>query len=154
MLRAADTFTLAAPSRIRRSASFERETLESMKLKKHSAPAAALLTLVALLAASPASARAQDEAATVDQARLTQFAQAHIAINEARDEFHGEVARVHDEEGRLRAREEVDARIEEILEEHEMTREEYDEFILLISLDGELRATFDELVVQLQEDPS
>ncbi|MDX1493448.1 MAG: DUF4168 domain-containing protein [Longimicrobiales bacterium] len=124
-----------------------------MKLKKRAAPAAILLAIFAVLAASPATARAQD-AGSVDQARLTQFARAHIAINDARDEFHGQVARVHDEEGRRRAREEVDARIQEILEEQEMTQEEYDEFILLISLDGELRAAFDELVVQLQEEPS
>ena len=90
----------------------------------------------------------------MDTERLTRFAEAHLAINEARDEFHGEVARVHDEEGRLRAREEVDATLEEILAEHEMTRDEYDEFILLISLDGELRAAFEEVVAQLQEEPS
>ena len=34
------------------------------------------------------------------------------------DEFHGKVARVHDEEGRLRAREEVEQAIEAILEEN------------------------------------
>lgn len=124
-----------------------------MKLPMHTGPLVALFALLVLGAVTPSAARAQDTT-TVDEARLTQFAQAHIAINEARDEFHGQVARVHDEEGRRRAREEVDAKIEEILEAHEMTQEEYDEFILLISLDGELRAAFDALVIRLQEDPS
>lgn len=125
-----------------------------MKLPMHTGPRLVLFALLAFAALAPGAVEAQDAPPPMDEARLTQFAQAHIAINEARDEFHGQVARVHDEEGRRRAREEVDARIEEILEEHEMTQEEYDEFILLISLDGELRTAFDALVVQLQEDPS
>ena len=124
-----------------------------MKLPMHTGPFVALFALL-VAAASPMHAQAQEPAAPMDEARLAQFARAHIAVNEARDEFHGQVARVHDEEGRRRAREEVDARIAEILEEHEMTQGEYDEFILLISLDGELRTAFDALVVQLQEDPS
>lgn len=134
--------------------SFERETETPMKPQMRTGPFVALVALLALGAVIPGQALAQDAAEPMDEARLTQFAQAHISINEARDEFHGQVARVHDEEGRRRAREEVDARIQEILEEHEVTREEYDEFILLISLDGELRTAFDALMVQLQEDPS
>lgn len=125
-----------------------------MKLPMHTGPFVALFALLTLGALSPVAAQAPESTLPVDEARLTQFAQAHIAINEARDEFHGQVARVHDEEGRRRAREEVDARIGEILEAHEMTQEEYDDFILLISLDGELRTAFDAKVVQLQEDPS
>lgn len=120
-------------------------------------PTLILLALLAAAGARPGSAHAQDTAAAatrqMDRDRITQFARAHLGINDARDEFHGAVARVHDEEGRLRAREEVEANIAAILEENEMTREEYDEFILLISLDGELRATFEEIIAEL-EDPS
>lgn len=118
-------------------------------------PTLLFLALIAAAGARPGSAHAQDtaQAATqaLDRARVTQFARAHLGINEARDEFHGAVARVHDEEGRLRAREEVEAKIAAILEENEMTREEYDEFILLISLDGELRVMFDEVLTELAE---
>lgn len=114
-----------------------------------------LFALLSIAAAVPGSAHAQDTAQAgaqkLDRERITQFARAHLAIAEARDQFHGEIARVHDEEGRLRAREEVDAKIAEILGEQEMTREEYDEFILRISLDGELRATFEEILAELQE---
>ena len=125
-----------------------------MKLLRQSGPGVALFALLAVLALLPGVAAAQDTTQPMDRERLTQFAAAHLAINEARDEFHGQVARVHDEEGRRRAREEVDERIAGILEEHEMTQEEYDEFILLISLDGELRTAFEEIVAQLQADPS
>ncbi len=125
-----------------------------MRYPRHPGAATSLfLALVVAAGTAPGAATAQDAEQAIGQERLAQFAAAHVAINEARDEFHGQVARVHDEEGRTRAREEVDARIQEILEANEMTQEEYDQFILRISLDGELRAAFDELVAQLQETP-
>jgi hypothetical protein len=121
---------------------------------------AGLAMALTLFLGAPANAQdveatAAEEAHEVpDSARLAQFARAHLQINDARDEFHGQIARVHDEEGRLRAREEVDARIAEILEGQEMTQEEYDDFILLISLDGALRSQFDSIVAALAEQPS
>jgi len=112
-----------------------------------------LFVIVAAMAGvAPVAAQDSTEARTeLTRERMTQFAQAHLAINEARDAFHGAVARVHDEEGRIRAREEVEAKIETILEEQEMTREEYDEITLRISLDGELRAMFEEILKELTE---
>lgn len=123
--------------------------------RRRSTTASRIAFLGLLLAAGvfPGSVRAQD-AEPLDHERLTQFARAHLAINDARDEFHGQMARVHDEEGRLRAREEADARIEEVLEEQEMTREEYDAFILRISIDGELRTAFEEIVASIEGDAS
>ena len=115
------------------------------------------LTLVLVAPAraqNPETAGTQEAQEVPDSARLAQFARAHLQINDARDEFHGQIARVHDEEGRLRAREEVDARITEILEAQEMTQEEYDDFILLISLDGALRAQFDSILAELAEQTS
>ena len=121
----------------------------------------ALSIMVAAAAVAPAPLRAQEPAAgaeasepEVDREHMTRFVRAHIATNEARDEFHGEVARVHDEEGRIRAREKVEATIDGILEAEEMTREEFDELTLMISLDGDLRALFDEILAQLQEERS
>jgi uncharacterized lipoprotein YajG len=113
-----------------------------------------LLFVLAAAAAGAAPGAAQDSTDVrpeITRERMTRFTRAHLAINEARDEFHGAVARVHDEEGRLRAREEVEAKIEEILEAQEMTREEYDEITLRISLDGELRAMFEEILRELTE---
>ena len=48
--------------------------------------------------------------------------------------------------------EDVEATIESILEEAEMTREEYDQITLLISLDGELRTVFEEVMIELEEE--
>ena len=133
-----------------------------MSKPSRTAGAGAVLLAIVMSAGTATPALAQDEPpearpalaedAAPDRERLTHFAQAHVLINEARDEFHGQVARVHDEEGRRRAREEVDARIGEILEEHQLTAEEYDAFILQISLDGELRATFEEVLTALAEE--
>lgn len=112
-----------------------------------------LLLLALALAGGTAPLAAQEEQTEpLTRERLTEFARAHLAINEVRDEFHGEVARVHDEEGRTRAREQVEEKIASILEEHELTREEFDEITLRISLDGELRAMFDEILVKLAEE--
>jgi hypothetical protein len=132
-----------------------------MSKPRRTSGAGAFLLALALAGGSASAALAQEEPpeadtalardAAPDRERLTQFAQVHVLINEARDEFHGQVARVHDEEGRRRAREEVDARIVSILEEHQITAEEYDAFTLQISLDGELRATFEEVLAALAE---
>ena len=110
-----------------------------------------LLLLTAVVAATPSGASAQ-AGEEITRERMIDFTRAHLAMNDARDEFHGEVARVHDAEGRLRARQAVEARITEILSEHGLTREEFDHITLLISLDGELRAVFDELLVELAEE--
>jgi hypothetical protein len=110
-----------------------------------------LLVLALASVANPVQAQTEGEGVDLDRESLTQYAIAHGAINDARDEFHGKVARVHDAEGRLRAREEVEAAIVTILEGQEMTREEYDEVILLISLDGDFRVMFDEIMLELEE---
>jgi hypothetical protein len=108
------------------------------------------LPLVALALAAVAAPSLAQDAEPISREELTEFARAHLAIAEARDEFHGEVARVHDEEGRLRAREQVEEKIAAILEEHGLTREEFDDFTLRISLDGELRALFEEILAELE----
>ncbi|HCW77549.1 MAG TPA: hypothetical protein DG084_00410, partial [Gemmatimonadetes bacterium] len=108
----------------------------SMRMPRRALLKALALTAVATLAgvATPAPIFAQDLEIAMDRDRMTEFALAHVAVNDARDEFHGAVARVHDPEGRLRAREEVEEAITTILEEAGMTREEYDQITLLISL--------------------
>lgn len=110
---------------------------------------AALLGLI-LVTAAPLAA--QSEQVPLDRETLTQFARVHVAINDARDEFHGKVGRLHDEEGRRRAREELEARLDQILTEQQMTQERYDQLLLAISLDGEARALFDQILVELQEE--
>jgi hypothetical protein len=125
-----------------------------MRTAWHSTGPNSLLLALALMGGvlAPVTVAAQEEAQeqTVDRETMTRFARAHLAINEARDEFHGKVARVHDEEGRVRAREEVETTIRQVLETEKITREEYDDMILRISLNGDLRTMFDEIVAELE----
>ena len=111
---------------------------------------AALVGLVVAMAAVPQATQGQE--APLDRARLTEFARAHLLVNDARDEFHGKVGRIHDEQGRDRARLELATQVEDILAAHEMTRVQYDELILTISLDGAARAMFEEILVELAEE--
>lgn len=122
-----------------------------MKTLKRAAQGGATLVILALVGAMlPGSGQAQE--VELERERMVQFARAHIAINDARDEFHGKVGRIHDEAGRARARVEMDAQVAEILLELEMTREGYDQITLIISLDGDIRAMFDEILVELEEE--
>ena len=106
-----------------------------------------MLALLGAIAAQPVAAQEGE----LDRDRLTQYALAHNAMNDARDEFHGKVARVHDEEGRLRAREEMEVQVTSILAAQAMTRKQYDDITLRISLDGETRLMFEEILVALAE---
>ncbi|MDA0329211.1 MAG: hypothetical protein O2958_09410 [Gemmatimonadetes bacterium] len=107
-----------------------------------------ILALAAVMGALlPSTVQAQE--AELDRERLTQFAKAHVGLTTARDDFHGKVGRVHDEDGRRRAREELVAQVAKVLAEQEMTQEEYDEITLTISLNGEVRAMFDEILATL-----
>ena len=64
----------------------------------------ALFSLALLIvAANPLSLVAQQQAPTVDRPELMVFARAHIAMNEARDEFHAEMGSTHEEQARARA---------------------------------------------------
>jgi len=103
---------------------------------------------LALVLAGAAPASAQEEV-PLDRARMTQYAKAHMALNDARDEFHGKVGRIHDEQGRERARQEMDTEVAAALEANSMTREQYDAITLLISMDGDARALFDEVMAEL-----
>lgn len=109
-----------------------------------------LCVTLGLLVSSPVATAAQESPEVPTREQLREYTIAHLAINQARDEFHGKLARVHDAEGRLRAREEVESAIETVLEEHSLTRERYDEITLMISLDGALRTMFDEIVLELE----
>lgn len=122
-----------------------------MRLPEHSgAMRAALVGLVVAMVALPQGSQAQE--APLDRARLTDFARAHLLVNDARDEFHGKVGRIHDEQGRDRARLELADQVEEILTAHAMTRVQYDELILTISIDGEARAMFEQILIELAEE--
>ena len=120
-----------------------------MEMARRALLTGAAMFVCALSMAAPARAQAEDP--PLDRERITQYARVHKALNDARDEFHGKVGRVHDEQGRERARVEMEEQIEEALAAGGMTREEYDRITLAISMDGEARAIFDEVLAEIVE---
>jgi hypothetical protein len=103
--------------------------------------------VLALVVAPPAHVRAQD--APIDREQLTRFARAYIAIGAARDEFHAQLGRIHDDTGLVRARQELDAKIAQILNENALSPERYGIITLVVSQNEEVRAAFEEISRQL-----
>jgi hypothetical protein len=105
------------------------------------------LTLV-LLAGLAASARGQET--PLDRERLTRYARAYVALDAARAEFHATIARIHDDIGLARARQDLDATVTQIYADHGFTSEEYGSITLLISQNEQVRSVFEGIVRELR----
>lgn len=105
--------------------------------------------LAALLLSAVAS-DARSQTVPLDREELTRYARAYLAMEAAREEFHAQIARIHDDAGLARARQEMDARVAQILEENAMSSERYGEITLLVSQSEEIRSAFDEISGQLR----
>jgi len=106
------------------------------------------VALVALAVPVPSHAQ---EVPAPDRERLEVFANTFNAIAEARERGHAELARTHDPEGKERVREEMDREIEEALEAHGMSTQEYEELTFLVSADAEYQKAFQEILAALSE---
>lgn len=105
-----------------------------------------------VLLSAPAGLAGQQAPSLAGTQRLADFARAHVAINAARDAFHDRLGRVHDEQGRALAREELVRQVSEILSQASITQQEYTSLTLSVSLDPETRAAFEAMVVELTRD--
>ena len=105
--------------------------------------------VLALLLAMGTPAHVSAQEAPLDREQLTRFARAHMAMGAAREEFHAKLGRIHDDAGLVRARQELDAGLDQILVENALTKERYGAITLVISLNGEVRAAFDQILRQL-----
>ena len=129
-----------------------------MKMPRRAFLKALVLTAVTALAglASAKPIAAQDLDIAIDRERMVEFVRVHIAVNDVRDEFHGAVARVHDPEGRIRAREEVETarvfRFDPVLDRVEsldFRRDVYGELLGIEALDlSDRRAAGTEILPQ------
>ena len=109
-----------------------------------------LLAAALVALAIPAPTHAQ-EVPQPDRERLEVFAKTFNAIAEVREHGHAELARTHDREGKERVREEMDREIEEALEAHGMSAQEYEELTFLVSADAEYQKAFQEILAALSE---
>jgi hypothetical protein len=75
-----------------------------------------------------------------------------VTINAARDAFHDRLGRVHDEQERALAREDLVRQVSEILSDAGITLQEYTSLTLRVSLDPETRAAFEAMVAELMRD--
>ena len=107
-----------------------------------------VMTSLFVVAPLPLAAQTQ-ELPQVTTERMTVFVEAHIAISEQRDDFHAELGRTHELQERERIRARFQERIQGILAANEMTRLEYDEITLVISIDEEQRLIFERMLEEL-----
>ena len=115
----------------------------------------ALFSLALLIVvANPPSLVAQQQAPTVDRPELMVFARAHIAMNEARDEFHAEMGSTHEEQARARARAAFDEKVVSIFSEHGLARDDYERIVLIVSLDATVRELLEEIMAELTGEPA
>jgi len=112
----------------------------------------ALVMMVALpLLMAPLPAEGQAEGSRAMEERLLSFAKVHLEIAEIRDDLHQELARYHEVDGRARARQAADARIEDAMEANGVDRSEYEEFITAVSFDPELARAFEEALARARD---
>jgi len=122
-------------------------SIQNQKAYRFSMASAIVLSLG--LWAPPFLSAQNQELPQVTTDRMTIFVQAHIVINEQRDDFHAELGRTHELQERERIRARFQERIQEILAEHEMSQLEYDEITLVISIDEEQRLIFERMLEEL-----
>ena len=107
-----------------------------------------VMTWLFVVVPLPLEAQAQ-ELPQVTTERMTVFVEAHIAISEQRDNFHAELGRTHELQERERIRARFQESTQEILADREMTQLEYDEIMLVISIDEEQRLIFERVLEEL-----
>lgn len=113
------------------------------------------LLFVTQFAAGPAHLSGQQEARLpIAEEQLVQFARAHLAVTEARDDFYAELARTHDTQGQARLRDALTQTLAEILEEHELTPEKFEYITAVVSADAAERTRFEEILAKLTSPPT
>jgi hypothetical protein len=107
------------------------------------------VVLLALLA--PAAARSQQPAQAMDQEQLTTFAKAFIAIGKVRDEIQAELAKSGNktEQAQKELQVKLRTQIEHVLHEHNLTEAEFLRRTQLISVNDDMRKTFDDAITRL-----
>ncbi len=83
---------------------------------------------------------------------LEVLTQAHLEIEEIRDQLHEDMAEWHDNTRRQEVRAEADERLAAVLEEHGITEEEYELFIYAISIDAERREAYERVREEIDGD--
>lgn len=91
----------------------------------------------------------------IDEARLSAYAKAFTAIGVARDQAHAEMALPKNKtiEEQTALREALHTRIEKVLRDNGLTKEQYRHLTYVLSTDAERRKAFEEIVARLTPKP-
>ena len=117
-----------------------------------------VLVALSLGTITPSAVSAQEQRVdtlVIDEARLSAFAKAFTAIGLARDKAHAEMALPQNKtiEEQSELRDALATRIDKILRDHGLTKEQYTHLTYVVSTDPERRKAFDELVARLTPKP-
>jgi hypothetical protein len=117
-----------------------------------------VLVALSLGTITPRSMVAQEQRVdtlAIDEARLSAYAKAFTAIGLARDQAHAEMALPKNKtiEEQKELRDALHTRIEKILRDNSLTKEQYTQLTYVISTDPERRKAFEEIVARLTPKP-
>ena len=117
-----------------------------------------VLVVLSLGTITPQSVAAQEQridTLAIDEARLSAYAKAFTAIGLARDQAHADMAlpknKTIEEQNALR--EALHTRIEKILRDNSLTKEQYRHLTYVLSTDPERRKAFEDIVARLTPKP-
>ena len=118
----------------------------------------ATILIASLAAVPPYAVEAQDAApqaqapptASVDDELLGVDARVHLQVTDLQKAFVEELARFHEAGEKAAARARFSARMEEILEAHQMTAAQYELVLFAIGTDEEKRTRFDEMLDRIR----
>lgn len=115
--------------------------------KALSAVAILALTLLILPAAADAQTPEQQQQTPdrPDTEELTDFVHAMLDVNEIQEDMEEQLAGVDDPEQANQIQQQANAQMVETLEGHDMTPERYSEIAMLLNVDEELNAEFQEI---------
>lgn len=117
---------------------------------------AALVALTLLLVPMGADAQTpeeqQEQAERPDTEELTDFVHAMLDVTEIQEEMEEELANVDDPEQANQIQQQANAEMVEVLEEYDMSPERYSEIAMLLNVDEELNAEFQEIQERVLEE--
>lgn len=116
----------------------------------HLSRATLRVALLAFLLMAGAARSGRSQEVPLDRDQLTRYARAYLALGAARDEYYAKIARIHDDLGLARAREELDGKLAQIYAENAITTEQYGVITLLVSQNEQVRAVFEEITRELR----
>ncbi|MFP3947521.1 MAG: DUF4168 domain-containing protein [Gemmatimonadota bacterium] len=100
----------------------------------------------------PDQQQQQQDVPELEGETLESFAEAYIEIGDVRTEMQSELEGVQDQSEANEIQQDANEQMQTILEEHDLTVEDYQQITQVLNQDPEQRQEFEALVQELQED--